>query len=526
MINKKFFVIFTLSICFMLCVGAISAASDDLIDEGVSEIDSADDSVSISNDEQAIDVDSSESALDAESSSDDVADEEMLAASDDDSDLAIDPSEEKLAVTASYDLYSITLEDAYIIEAYSKGTIEGYVSTPYTYMPQAGFKIYIYDEDENLLYTSKSFTGYNFDFTMSIPAQYFLPGVYDIYAVNDWDGKIMAESVLGVGGVAVFTSSNFNGNYMSGKQMTATIRDKVSGKPLTSLAVKAVFTKGKSTVTRVYYPDSNGKISFVPPVGVGTWKVTFSTYFDYLITGSAVKTAKITKSKVSIKAYKVTEYKGYKTTLKAVVKSNGKKVNEGTVKFKINGKTYKASVKNGVATVKVKLSKIKTYKYTAVFSGANFKTSKKVKAKAVLKKPFKTKVSMKNQAVYAFQSKTVKISVKTTTGKKVKNGKLKVTYAGNTEYVTVKNGVAKLKVTGLHIMKHFVGFTSSGETYKKAIVIKYKIKYVPSTHKYKSSKTSAKVTSRYICELDHKTSTHTHRAWSGTYWYSHIMSVK
>ena len=145
MINKKFFVIFTLSMAFLLCVGAISAASDDLIDEGVSEIDSADDSVSISNDEQAIDVDSSESALDAEISSDDVADEEMLAASDDDSDLAIDPSEEKLAVTvtASYDLYSITLEDAYIIEAYSKGTIEGYVSTPKTYMPQAGFKIYM-----------------------------------------------------------------------------------------------------------------------------------------------------------------------------------------------------------------------------------------------------------------------------------------------------------------------------------------------------------------------------------------------
>lgn len=520
--TNHFFVIFSLFIIFICCVGAISAASDDAINNTVSEMDSFEETISNSNDEQAISVDSPESALEAENT---ITNDEKIAGSQDDSSLTKDESDDKLSITAHSDFYSIKLNGAYQISSYSQGSITGTITPPPSYLPGYSFKLYVYDLDEKLVWSGNTFTGYGTSFTQYIPAKSILPGLYTIYAINDYDGVKMAESVLGVGGQMTVTANNYDANYMSGNKITVKVTDKVTGKPLRNVIMKATYTNGKKTVSENFVPNSNGQYSFEPPVGIGTWTVTISSDTSG-ITGSVVKTAVIKKSAVSISASKVTEYKGYKTTLKAVVKSNGKKVNEGTVTFKINGKSYKAAVKNGVATAKVSLSKIKTYKYTAVFRGDNFKTSKKVTSTAVLKQPSKTKITFPNQVVYVDRSKTVTITVKTTSGKNVANGKLKVVGAGQTQYVTVKNGKAKMKVQGLNIMKHFVGFTSSGETYKKSIVQKFKVSYVPASHKYKSTSKTVKVTSKFKCPGCGKTGTHTHRAWSGSYYYSHIISVK
>ena len=73
-------------------------------------------------------------------------------------------------------------------------------------------------------------------------------------------------------------------------------------------------------------------------------------------------------------------------TLKVLIKDQyGKKVNEGTVKFKINGKSYKVKVKNGVATKKIKLRKAKVYKLKSTFSSNNFNT-KTASSKVYVKK--------------------------------------------------------------------------------------------------------------------------------------------
>ena len=60
------------------------------------------------------------------------------------------------------------------------------------------------------------------------------------------------------------------------------------------------------------------------------------------------RTVTVKKAKVSVKAKKVVEYKGFKIKLKATVKSNGKNVNEGKVQFKIN-------VRNTLSTLKMVL---------------------------------------------------------------------------------------------------------------------------------------------------------------------------
>ena len=125
--------------------------------------------------------------------------------------------------------------------------------------------------------------------------------------------------------------------------------------------------------------------------GVGNYKATLkvSDIFedDYNIKPVTIN-VKITKAPVTLTAYKwISTTKNY-ATLKATVKDEfGDPIGEGTVKFSINGKTYSAKVKNGVAVKKVKLTKAKTYTYKATFSSKNYKT--KTKSSNVYVKKYK-----------------------------------------------------------------------------------------------------------------------------------------
>ena len=68
---KNFLIILTLFIVLLTGVSAISAAYVDTVDNMVSEIDSIDDSISVSNDEKAIGVDD-DSALNAQENDDQI----------------------------------------------------------------------------------------------------------------------------------------------------------------------------------------------------------------------------------------------------------------------------------------------------------------------------------------------------------------------------------------------------------------------------------------------------------------------
>ncbi|MBQ3407936.1 MAG: Ig-like domain repeat protein [Clostridia bacterium] len=106
---------------------------------------------------------------------------------------------------------------------------------------------------------------------------------------------------------------------------------------------------------------------------VGTYTVTAVCNDDVYNIKPATFTVKINKGTVKLtpKAYHCA--KGDYATLKCnVVDSYGQFVDEGTVTFKIDGKEYKVKVSRGVATKKIKLSKAKTYKYTATFNGDNY----------------------------------------------------------------------------------------------------------------------------------------------------------
>ena len=502
MLNKKILTCLLLLIAVSICAISTVSATDDVAD--VVTISESDDLI----DEATANEVSTNFEQDLEKAAEETNDDEIISSSNEDNQLTQDQSDEVLS-SSSYNLYSIDLKDEYQISSYAKGKITGTISPPPSYMPGYGFNLFVFDVNKNLVYKSKTFTGYAKSFTDTISANTFLPGTYILLAVNDYESHIMDSAVLKVTGNAVIEANDYYSNYMSGVPMTATITDGKSGKPLSSTSIKVVFTKGATSVTKYYTADSNGKVSFVPPVGVGTWTVKMTPGESFISGSEVVKTATINKGDVSVVIKKIIEYKGFKVTLKAYVKSSGKNVNEGKVQFKINGKKYVVAVKNGVATKKIKLKKVKKYPYTAqFFKGSNLKNSKKVKSKVIMKNRVATKIIAKNQKVNTVQAKYFKVKVLTKSGKKVNGGTIKIIGKKDAPQ-PVKKGKAKLAKWGTVSML-FRGSNGYVYKYKKSITKTYKLKYVPGSHKYKSSKVKLKITVTYKCPLCGKTYSHYH----------------
>lgn len=515
MLNKKILTGLLLLIIVSICaISAVSATED--VTDIVTTSESSDDL--ITNDATVNEV-TTNFEQDLETA-DETNDEEIISSSQEDNQLTQDQSDEMLS-SSSYSLYSISLNDEYEISSYAKGKISGTVSPPPSYMPGYGFNLYVFDVNNNIVYKSKTFEGYATSFSDTISANTLLPGAYMLLAVNDYESHIMDSALLKVTGNAVITANNYYANYMSGTPMTATITDGKSGKPLSSTSIKVVFTKGATSVTKYYTVNSNGKISFVPPVGAGTWTVKMTPGEPFITGSEVVKTATINKGAVSVVIKKIVEYKGFKVTLKAYVKSSGKKVNEGKVQFKINGKKYVVAVKKGVATKKIKLKKIKKYPYTAQFiKGKNLKNSKKVKSNVVMKKRLATKIIAKNQKVNTAQAKYFNVKVLTKSGKKVNGGTIKIVGQKDTPQ-PVKKGKAKLVKSG-GVSMLFKGSNGYVYKYKKSITKKFKLKYVPASHKYMPSKVKIKLKLTYKCPICGKKSTHYHYH-SGQGYYTKIV---
>ena len=514
MFNKKYILILSLLIVGICAISAASAA-DNITDAVAVDDTDAGDAIAIDDaDEVAANIEENTVEKTAEDENNEIS------ASEEGQVLSKDQSEDVLSTNpVKANQYKIEFtKDVFKIS----GKDGGDISFDLTVCSKKGYYKYnFYVESYNVAdlanpvikdhfySTSDSSDTYDYPYNPKEIA----PGTYLVVARNVYDNEIMDSTLLAVSGTAVITANNYKGVYTSGTKMTVKVTDKDTGLPLKYAGIKAVFTKGKTTVTKSYRSGANGQFSFVPPVGVGTWTVTFSSDVSWISVAAVKKTVTVTKAPAKVKAFKAREYKGYKMTLKAKVTSKGKNVNEGTVAFKINGKTYKASVKNGIATAKVSLKKVKTYKYTAKFTSSNFKASKAAKAKAILKKSFKTKIISKHYKVYVFEKKNAKVQIKTKEGKKVKGGKLKIIFEGQSMTVKVnKKGVAKIPLKGLSVVDHFVGFTKKGETYKKYITKKIKVKYIPSSHKYRSSSAKVKASSVFKCPGPGcgKTSSHYH----------------
>ena len=133
--------------------------------------------------------------------------------------------------------------------------------------------------------------------------------------------------------------------------------------------------------------NSNGAASLELRIAyAGTYMVTAAFLSDdgyYPSINSAKITVKTSKTSLTLKNYK---FKAKKKTkkIKIALKSNGKALKNKKITVKVNGKKYTAKTNSkGIATIKVKLSKKKIYKYAASFAGDSqyAKVSKKSKIK-------------------------------------------------------------------------------------------------------------------------------------------------
>ena len=507
MFNKKYIFLLLLLIVSICAISTVSAADDVAdtiaIDKGTDVVATDDANV------DELKTNFEESLIEKTEEADDV---EKLSTNNEESILNVDQTNEKMSLLPS-SFYSVSFKyDEISIESNKAGRIDVYID-PCTYMDEAYHYSYvIMDKNSNIVYISpelKATTANKGYYYWNLPAKSVAPGSYIIGAVNTYDAGILDTAILRVSGSATITANDYNSNYMSGAVMTGRITDQATGKPITGMNVRVVFTKGKTSITKYYSPNANGDFSFVPPVGVGTWTVTFSSSESFVSATPVQKTATIKKSRVSVKAKKVVEYKGFKAKLKATVKSNGKNVNEGKVQFKINGKKYNVNVKNGVATKKIKLKKIKKYKYTAKYLGnANLYKSKVSKAKAIMKKRQKVKITFKKPVVYTGQTKKIVVKIKSR-GKYVKGGWLFIKSKVGIDKVKVKKGKVTLYAYG-SLADHYKGTNGIDKFYKKKVTKKYWLKYKPASHKYYAKKVNYKATSKFKCDLCGKKSTHYH----------------
>ena len=271
------------------------------------------------------------------------------------------------------------------------------------------------------------------------------------------------------------TVSNMNTYPNSGASFTATIRDEY-GNPLAGKAIK--ISLNGNTYTRT--TDANGKVSI--PIKLSTEKtytitVSFNGDDEYNVSSAKASIAvKRTGQKIisSNKSFAPNKVSYYTFTLKD---QNNKVIANKNVKVTINKKTYTVKTNSkGIAKVKIKLAKKKTYKVTIKSAKTN-KYNAVTKTSKITIKALKQKIVSKN---VKYAPKTVNyysITLKDQNNIAIANKKITVKIGTKTyNKKTNKNGIVKIKIK-----------YSKKKAYK--VVIKS-----PKTKQYKAISKTNKIT--------------------------------
>lgn len=199
-------------------------------------------------------------------------------------------------------------------------------------------------------------------------------GAFDVSAYFYGEGILLASSsagklTLGKDSTSMSSAGKTYTVTTASKTITVTLRDG-SGNLVANRKVAATVNR------KTYYATTNSK-------GVATFNLALNAVKTYTVSlkfaGDSYYTAssssvkvKVTKTKTKLTVPKKT-YKAKAKTKKltATLKDQtGKAIKSKKVTFIVNKKKYTAKTnKKGVATVKVKLSKKKTYKFTVKFAG-------------------------------------------------------------------------------------------------------------------------------------------------------------
>ena len=264
------------------------------------------------------------------------------------------------------------------------------------------------------------------------------------------------------------TSNDVTKYYKGSQKYTATFLDKY-GSPLANANVKiTVNGKDYSKMT-----DSRGIASLDMNLKPGTYKVV-ATNPD---TGySLTNTVRILSTIVSSDMSKVyTDSRKFTATF---YKSNGKALAKKTVKFRINGKTYKVKTNSkGKASLSLKNLAKGTYKII-IYNADGLKKTNKVK----VIKSSKTSLTSKDYLFLKKDKKRVKVKLLNQFGYAPAKGKV-IKLAINGKKLTAKTnakGVATFKLPTLKSGVYNVKYTFSKSGYYKASSVKDKVTVIPT----------------------------------------------
>lgn len=207
---------------------------------------------------------------------------------------------------------------------------------------------------------------------------------------------------------------------------------------------------GKTYVADVISGEATVNLKMPSKVGTLNYIVKYTPNSRYTSESSSIlKIISKYGTKISVKS--VTGYQGKKVKLKAIVKDDmGRKLKKGTVYFTINGKTYSAKVKNGVATIKIKYPKAKYWDYDhKVKRGYLYKIK-------YYKSIIKCKVQFKKNGNYLGSSSNFKVTSK----KKpvVKKYRIKSTSASKSKTNSKSKSSTSSGSSGIPILKNYYTF--------------------------------------------------------------------
>lgn len=319
------------------------------------------------------------------------------------------------------------------------------------------------------------------------------PGLFEYYTIREKlyktysieDSQIPKDSIQ-----TIITVSNMKTYPNSGASFTAALKDGF-GTPLAGKIIK--LTVNGKTYTQTTDAKGEVRISIsLPSEKTYTISVSFNGDEEYKQSSAKASIAvKRTGQKItsSNKAFAPNKASYYSITLKD---SNNKPIANKNVKFTINKKTYTVKTNSkGVAKVRIKLSKKKTYKITIKSARTN-KYEALTKTNRITIKALKQKIissnkvyapksvnyytiTLKDQNNAAISKKkiTIKVGKKTYKKKTNKKGevKLKIKFSKKKTYkVSIKSPKtsqykAKTKTNKITIEKGTPKFTSYDRTY-------------------------------------------------------------
>ena len=258
------------------------------------------------------------------------------------------------------------------------------------------FEVELMDENANRLSNKFIYISYNnaiYNLTTDSNGKVKLPVNINSYGIfnllvsflgdNDYSASFAPGKVTVNKQKASLSTPNKSYYVNVNKYLTATFKD-INGKLIKNRKISFIIS-GK---TYTAYTNSKGVAKVKVNVKVAkTYTVTVKFGGDNVYSPLS-KTLKLYVKKVPTKL--IVKNKSYKKSKKikkltATLKTkSGKAIAKKKLTFIVNGKKYTAKTnKKGVATVKVKVSKKKTYKFTVKFAGDGtyLKTTKKAKLK-------------------------------------------------------------------------------------------------------------------------------------------------